>query len=223
MSVLTGASIDFDVRRPNIRLNVDEYTDRRSWGIAFELYFARRWGETIRVTTEEEELRNLDGRVGFAVMDDGTPEGERGQLYYSEGSGDLIHGYPPSYSVSLWVTQGEHDRLIALVQNGVALTKLSIDTGEGVEYGWEPDGKGKDWDNKQFPKVTVRGFNLQFGTDEDDVLDEDVEAPKSILDEPGPPDTFKKDALAKLNDVSTRLGWLLALLIFAIAVVAVRR
>lgn len=220
MSLLTGAFIDFDVRRPTLRLHQGDFGGRRTWSVGFELYLG--WHEKVRVTTEEEELKNLEGGVAFTVRDKSMPKDEWGELYYSPGRNDDIMPSPPGYSVFLTLDQSDHDRLVSLVQNGVPLTKLSIKTGKGVKYGWEPDGSGKDWDNEQFPKVKVLGFTLNFGTDQGDVLDDDVEPSKSIFDEAAPPDTFKKNALAKLDEVSKGIGWLLALLVFAVVVVAIR-
>jgi hypothetical protein len=186
------AFIEFDVRRPNIRFDASQYSERR----------------TVRLTTEEKELRNLDGLAGFSVIDENSPKDEKGHLYYSPEWKDQFHGRPASYSVFLLLTPEEHGRLVNLVQTGVPLTKLSIDAGEGVKYGWEPDGTGKDWDNAQFQKVPVVGFNLKFGAD-DDALDDDAEPSEGILDEAAAPDTFKRDALAKLTDLDTRLVWIL--------------
>ena len=222
MSFLTGAFIDFDVRRPTVRLHQSDLGDRRTWSVGFELYFGG-WHEKVRVSTGEEELSKLDGRVGFTVRAKDIPADVAGELIYAPGRDDDLMPSPPGYSVFLMLEQEDHDRLVSLVQDGVPLRKLTIKTDEGVAYGWEPDGSGKDWDNKQFPKVKVRGFTLQFGTDEDDSLDEEAEPSRSILEERAPPDPFKREALAKLTEVSTRLGWLLMLLVFAIIMVVASR
>jgi hypothetical protein len=222
----TGVSmafIEFDVRRPNIRFDASQYGEKRSWAVSFELYFAHLFRPTVRLTTEEKELRNLDGMAGFAVMDEHTPKDSKGYLYYSPAWEDPIMGHPAQYSVSLWLAADEMARLIDLVQSGVPLTKLSIDVEEGVKYGWEPDGSGTDWDNAQFQQVPVKGFNLKFGATDDAVLDDDVEPSKSILDDAAAPDTFKRDALAKLSELTKLMGWLVALVVFAAVLFIIRR
>lgn len=216
--------IEFDVRRPVIRLDAGRYTERPSWSVAFELYFARQFGgEEVRLKTEEKELCHLNGRVGFAVRDEQGGAAEKGELYYSPGREGDIMPSPAAYSVSLWISPEQNDRLISLVQSGVPLTRLSIETGDGVEYGWEPDGSGKEWDNLASPKVSLMGFSLHFGAHEDDLLEEDAEPSKSILDEAVAPDNFRETALAKLGEFNTRLGWMIALIVVGIGVVAVGR
>lgn len=85
-----------------------------------------------------------------------------------------------------------------------------------------PDGSGKDWDNEQFPEVELKGFNLVFGQSDDDATEDEGEPPKRITEAATVPDTFRSDAVARLSQIQTRLGWIIALVVVVAALVATR-
>jgi len=185
------------------------------------------WG--IRPDKEEEvrlatggELASLDGSV-FITVGSATPEGKHtydsgklvawGALRYHEAHDSDLHSFPESYSLSLHVSQSVYDRVLRLAERGRPPT-IDVEFGTdlsampeekvkfGVNYGWEPDGSGKEWDNKNHRAVKVEWceFKGKFGGPEttDDNEEDETASERAWL-----PATSRD--IASVRDKVTRL------------------
>ena len=79
-----------------------------------------------------------------------------GTLTYSEETELDIATYPASYEVEAWIGPSHFDQLLRAARQGKMPSSMRVDVaGDGIKYGWEPDGSGKDWDNKEKPQLAV--------------------------------------------------------------------
>ena len=161
--------------------------------------------ETVRLATGNE-LKDLPGRVIFRVGD-ASPEGKTtyskgrpvrwGGLHYiaDNKSGDSIPRFPESFDVDLYVSRNLFERLESLIAAG-RLPALTVTVGEesdgdadghGIRYGWEPDGRALEWDNKRFPHLEMLWceFEVDVGlpsSQEDDRIPETASQPPTKAD-----------------------------------------
>jgi hypothetical protein len=100
-------------------------------------------------------------------------------------------------------------RLTQTMIDGMPLRSVNIEV--PIEYGWQPDGSGKKWDNVASPAVEIEGYRLFFGeSGEEEVLPDPPEA----ADDPIP------RILAELRNVGRSLNYLLYAVIAAAVLVA---
>lgn len=84
-----------------------------------------------------------------------------GMLNYLEKFEDDFYPHPAGYSVEIVLQPELFDELLHMGRLGKAPSSFSVEaSGKGIKHGWEPDGSGVDWDNKQFPNVPIRFLSV---------------------------------------------------------------
>lgn len=136
--------------------------------------------QSVRLKTGGE-LKDLPGRIRCFLMADTTTTQEArvhwGELHYYKGASE--YAFPESYELDLYVSQAEFGKLRSLLAARMiphADVKFGKDDAPGVQIGWEPDGRGMDWDNEKHQTVKIKGcsFAVDVGlpTVPDDVEDQ---------------------------------------------------
>lgn len=115
------------------------------------------------VTLKRSDGENADKQVGLLIY---VPEFE---------SKDGLRSESASCQVVCELPARQFDDLVSVTRQGHMPSLISVDViGEGVETGWEPDGSGFDWNNKEYRRAPIAGisFNLPLvlreGVDEFD-------------------------------------------------------
>lgn len=187
----------------------------------------------IRLSTGEK-FNELDGTVTFQL---GSPPadwptlkarhtplgGEKemaiiGTLTYSEKYEGDLGSEPASYSVEVFIDPSQFDQLVRSARQGKLPAYISIDVvGEGIKYGWEPDGSGKEWDNKARPQLPVVwvGFGVILAADASDVEEEPQPGQPSLEDLP-PTRAQVAQLMAKVSQLPMKLFWIGAALVLAL-------
>jgi hypothetical protein len=91
-----------------------------------------------------------------------------GALSYFEAFDSDFDYEPAGYSATVVVA---FEELVAAARIGRLPDRMALHVvGEHVKYGWEPDGSGVEWDNKNSPHLRVREalFRLSFVMAEND-------------------------------------------------------
>ena len=86
-------------------------------------------------------------------------------------SKDDLESQPSTYQVDSGLPARQFDELVSAARHNRIPTSICVDVaGEGVEYGWEPDGSGIDWNNKEHPSALIAElrFSLPFVMPADD-------------------------------------------------------
>ncbi|MDX3885399.1 MAG: hypothetical protein QHC65_13320 [Sphingomonas sp.] len=139
------------------------------WRLSFKSQLANAWHQRVELTTEEKFV-DLDGTVAFQDAD--TTEAyhghQKGSLTYWKGHDDIIQGTPPSYLVNIRLPGADLARLTQTVVDGMPLQSVNIEV--PIEYGWEPDGSGKKWDNTANPAVEIESYHLFFDQPEEEEI-----------------------------------------------------
>lgn len=115
------------------------------------------------------ELSKLPGSVRVSIGNDPETGGmecegglARGMLHWLEEFTDDFDYEPEDYQAELYVTQRTFERLHTHAAAGL-LPEVVIDVdGRGIRAGWEPDGSGRDWDNKEHPSVEIAWFRFDY-------------------------------------------------------------
>ena len=178
-------SIGLVVRDPQVTFR-DFHTAPEGWRFTFKAGLANSWTQSVELTTDHD-FNNLDGTVAFE--DAGTRDPymgfAKGSLSFWEGSSDIISPQPPSYLATIRLPSADLERLMRTVADGLPLASINIDldgSGEGIKYGWEPDGSGKKWDNAAHPALEIKGFSLYFGRPQEEELVPDPPEPEIKTD-----------------------------------------
>jgi hypothetical protein len=135
--------------------------------------------DTVRLATGGT-LKKLPGRVWFSIGT-ATPEGRAvyrdeappkwGMLAYHKADENPDHHslLPEAYSLRMHVSRSMWENLQALVAARTIPT-ISVTVGsdpsldpdapkppdrDAIRYGWEPDGSGLDWDNRNFSRLVI--------------------------------------------------------------------
>jgi hypothetical protein len=195
------------IRDPKLTYTNDEFNPG-SWRLSFRADLANGYRQHVDLTSDERTMADLDGTVAFEPDTTEAYMGfEKGSLTYWKGSSDDIHPNPPNYLATLRMPQDDLTSLMKTIADGLPLMSVNISV-DDMEYGWEPDGSGKKWDNATKPKIEITGYRLFFGQrDEDDEVHQAVE----------PVDQTPERVLSAIRDVGSRVSYLL----YAIALLIV--
>lgn len=157
---------------------------------------------TVRLATGAT-LEKLPGRVSFSigtataegreVYQEGTPPKWGVLGYHAEDANpDHFMVLPEAYILRMHVSQSTYETLRSLVA-ARTLPTITVTFGsnwtssfdrdesepadnEALRYGWEPDGRGLEWDNGRFPQVEIKWCEFRVN----------VGLPKSEEDEAQP-------------------------------------
>lgn len=153
------------------------------WRLSFTAELGNSVHQHVDLTTEEGTLDNVDGFLGFQSIEDGSaPEGKgHGTLSYWEGSKDNLFGSHPTYNVELWVSNEQLRRIQQTMADGLPLRGVNVEV-SGLQYGWEPDGSGKKWDNAKDKTLQIEGYRLFFGTTLVELTDIEPDAPEPTVE-----------------------------------------
>lgn len=162
---------------PDIALLVGQpritFTDSQlltnGWRLAYRATLAQSWRQRVELASGDD-FKQLDGWIGFQDADATEPylDHKKGTLYFSKGSDTQFYERGPSHTSTIRLPTADLERLLTTIASGVALKSVSIEV--SVDYGWEPDGSGKKWDNVARPAVEIEGFQLFFGEPEDEEI-----------------------------------------------------
>src|ERR1051325_561908 len=136
------------------------------------------WRNEVRLTTGEK-FQDLEGNVRLHPGEP-PPEWEKikvkrtalsreddtpviGTLTYSEETDIDFTTYPASYDAEVWIGPSYFDQLLRAARQGKMPSSIRVDVaGDGIKYGWEPDGSGKAGDNKAKPQLAVILISVNF-------------------------------------------------------------
>jgi hypothetical protein len=118
----------------------------------------------VRLTTGED-VSELEGSLLLrraAVENTNKPVGFLDYVPTFE-SRDGLDLMPASYQVIVDLPARQFDELVGAARQGRMPSSISVlVVGKGVQYGWEPDGSGLDWDNKEHDHVPVGEIRFSF-------------------------------------------------------------
>lgn len=116
---------------------------------------ALHYSNHVRLSTGED-LRKLEGKVFLWPSDSPsiTEESPFGWLCYIEAYEGEFDSLPAYYSVELRLPRQQFDELLSAARLGRVPSYISVNV-KGLEIGWEPDGSGREWDNKTSPRLTA--------------------------------------------------------------------
>lgn len=205
-------SVSFIVANPSASFSDGEY-GRAGWAISYSAELANSFRQHVELTSDEKEMKNLDGTIQFVESNPDTTEPEKkGMIHYWKGSDDLIFPAPPCYNLTIFLPSADYEDLRRTAGAGLPLRTVRIDV-EGMKYGWEPDGSGKKWDNISTPTLEVVGCALFFGHPEEEEI---------VPDPPEPTlDTLPK-ILTEVRAINTKTTYVLILVAVAILFAALR-
>ena len=184
------------------------------WRLGFEACLANSYRQHVDLTTNDGDLRNLDGTVSFEPISKQAYMGfEKGAMTYWKGSDDVIGPFPARYLVTLRLPDEDLARLMKTIADGLPLLSVNVSV-DDMAYGWEPDGSGMKWDNATKPAIEVKGFGLFFGKHEEKEV---------VPDPPEPAVETDIKMLVALREIRQGFRYILYALIAVIAVVAMRR
>lgn len=165
-----------------------------------------------------EKFTDLNGSVTILrdVGNSTEPQEGIGSMRYFAPFRDSIEGpIPGAYGLEAHVAPFTFDELLAAARIG-RLPSFLVDV-EGMKFNGLPDGSGKNWDNKAYPrlKITSMRFTLPLIS----ATDPDASSPPS------------RSQLAQLSQridqlgtgIARRLMWLLWALLAVCAVILFRR
>jgi len=151
-------NVGFILSEPQVTYWDEEYGSD-GWRLGFEANLANSYRQHVDLTTDEGDLRNIDGAVSFEPISRQAYMGfEKGAMTYWKGFDDV----PPKYLVTLRLPDGELARLMKTIADGSPLLSVNVAV-DDMEYGWEPDGSGMKWDNVAKCAIEVKGYRLFFG------------------------------------------------------------
>jgi hypothetical protein len=146
-------------------------------------------GERLGLATGEK-IKDVDIYVGFYTVptDEHIQHFKRfsGWADYAKGVGTLAYlashendGVPASLHFQFYPSEPQLTKLVMLAQHGRFPSRLNITVpdGQGMQYGWEPDGSGKDWDNISNQILPVESVHFL------------INLPTQATDNPSPPDS----------------------------------
>ena len=162
---------------PDIALLVGQpritFTDSKfltnGWHLAYRATLAQSWRQRIELVSGDD-FKQLDGWVGFQDSEAAEPYlgHQKGTLYFSKGSDAQFYERGPSYTSTIRLPAADLQRLLRTIASGTPLKSVNIEV--PIDYGWEPDGSGKKWDNVTTPAVEIEGFQLFFGEPENEEI-----------------------------------------------------
>ncbi len=111
-----------------------------------------------------------------------------GTLNYFPLRKDELDFIPATLHFHFYPTESQLTDLIALAQHGRFPCRLNVTVpeGQGMKYGWEPDGSGKDWDNVSNHSLPIESVQYEVN----------LAAPAT--DTPAPPDNLLLPAFNRI-------------------------
>lgn len=194
-------AVSFIVTNPSASFSDQKY-GFEGWGISFRAELSNSFRQHVELSSQEEELKNLDGVIRFFDRNpDKTEHQKKGTIFYWKGSDDNVFPDPPGYTVTIFLEKSDYENINRTIGDGLPLYTVRIDV-EGMKYGWEPDGSGKKWDNINNPTLEIEGYTLFFGEPEEEEIVPDPPEPKV--------DTLPK-LLAEVRAVNSKTTYALIL------------
>lgn len=161
--------------------------------LSFKVKPEKPWRNEVRLTTGEK-FGELDGTVALRA---GAPPADWkpirivlspisgreedvpviGRLGYWEKREDDFDSQPANYLAELWIASDQFTELVFAARAGRLPRFISLEVvGDGIKYGWEPDGSGKEWNNKERPHlvITKAYFATVLAIDATDVDEDDA-------------------------------------------------
>ena len=156
-------NISFIVNDPRVTLGHSKYGGG-GWTASFGAKQADAHVHHVDLTTEEEKLGNLDATIHFPQMDAAREydEAQKGQIHYWKGTRDIFFPDPPACTVTIYLPDHDREQMLRTIADGLPLRTVNVNV-DGLEYGSEPDGSGKKWDNAAKPTLTINDYTLFFG------------------------------------------------------------
>jgi hypothetical protein len=113
----------------------------------------------VRLSTGEK-FHELKGSVTLRPVAEIKAE-PVGMLSYFPAREDDIDPWPASYAAEVRVLQEQFHEIILAARAGRLPSTLLISVGgPGAKMGWEPDGSGTEWDNKEHRNVLIYSLTL---------------------------------------------------------------
>lgn len=144
------------------------------------------WGVRIRLSNHVRlktggELKDIEGSI-YVRPGTATPEGMNecefasgqklrlwGMLQYNRAIESEFYNSNEQYRIYLYPSRATFDEIVAWARLGrfpfieVSLGDDGVtDDQPGTNIGWEPDGSGLDWDNKDYPKLKIYGCEFKY-------------------------------------------------------------
>ncbi|MGJ3646946.1 hypothetical protein ACLB0R_00555 [Sphingomonas sp. GlSt437] len=203
--------MDLVTSKPTLNFNNGAF-GVNGWRLSFTSELADAWHQEVELTSGER-LNDLNGTIVFENADTSEPHmgWAKGSLTYWEGRDDLIDGRAASYLITIRLSNDDLTRLTQSIMTGMLLKKVNIDV--PIEYGWQPDGSGKKWDNLAKPRVEIEGYSLILAK---------LDCEASVADPGEIKDDLKSSQLMDLQRISKTVAYILYALVIVLVVLIVR-
>jgi hypothetical protein len=156
------------------------------WFLSLSAKFERR---TELVVTTGEKTEEFEIHVTLRQCSDDYAQWLRsrgkefekavGHLRYSEAWSGDFYGSPPMLSFEVILGGAQMDLLRSFAKHGRFPREISAEVG-GVEYDWQPDGRGKKWDTAAQPVVPLNSISFSLPISEPDTDEFDSDAPPKL-------------------------------------------
>lgn len=137
-------------------------------------------------------------------------------IHYHEAIKGDDYGNPPFIGFDFYLHPRDFDELMKHIQSGLIPSTVQVDLGSTrnealpIKYGWQPDGSGKKWNNKNEENRHVQIERISFHYDlQKSVEDSDTGERLTSADIATKNARELKDGLAKLGKEVRHIGWLI--------------
>lgn len=207
-------SIGFILGKPQVTFDGSEY-GVGGWRLCYDAELANSYHQHVEITTEEGDLQNLKGTIGFEPKSSPAYMGfEKGSLTYWKGDDDDIDPLPSSYLVTIRMNDDDLARVNDVIASGIPLLSVNISLAyDGMELVPAPDGSKKKWDTAAKPALEITGYRLSFGKPEEEEV---------VPDPPEPAVETDVKILTALRDMKQTFRYILFALFVLITAVILR-
>lgn len=204
------------VTNPQVIFGDDEFGGREGWRLSFDASLSNSYLQRVDLTTDESDIKNLKGTVGFESNSKEPHKGfQKGSLTYWKGSDDDIFPVAPSYLVTLRMSDADLAELVKTISAGISLMSVSLSfSSEDMGSGYRPDGSHKKWDNRAKPAIEIQGYRMFFGKPEEEEV---------VPDPPEPSIETETKMLAALRDIARTVRYVLYAIVALTAAVFLGR
>lgn len=127
----------------------------------------------------KDDFNDLDGRITILPEVEGAEDTRDGigMMNFVEAVKTDYHNSPASWIADARIPKSQFDELLASVRAGQIPSNISIyvDGREvGLEFGWDPDGSEKKWDNRTYPKLKVAAVSFQIPLYQSTIINGDM-------------------------------------------------
>ncbi|MCW5576762.1 MAG: hypothetical protein KIT13_11770 [Burkholderiales bacterium] len=172
-------NIQFVPTRMNFGLSVKEMDDgsKDSLILSYSVKPFRPSRNEVRLSTGDK-FENLEGTLSFRcerlgedvltvpktdILGNEKP-GETvkatGLLTYWGAIEDELDPHPAAYFAEVWLKPEIFEHVLSTARLGKMPSQISIQVVGGIKIGWEPDGSGKEWDNKDHPNLPIISVSM---------------------------------------------------------------